>query len=375
MYRNRYIESQVSWFIVYVCIFATGINALGMEPSDAEILRTAITKYESNVGRIVTWQGKVICEMYKDGSPPSSKTIKLASAPINVSEISFSNDVLTGNSICTYRIIYGGEENDGLHNEVCTLWVDGLSYEISRYMTTKDNRNKKLSYESKLSVRAITCKEMSRLLSTHFFPLEKIDFGGHAYDFGGHVFDSLKTYYEIATTSSPSDSSHIFVYKNDGVLTIESTIKNSYGRFAVDMRCSSMPVEFVSVNNDKGIHWQCNLQNHEGIWIPKEILLVADLSDGTREWYKYIWKENTINAEISKEVFSIDSLGVHRGTKVYDYRTGTEYILSDPKLPPMPDDHIEDLKRISITRIAIIILGIILILIAVIAKIVERLKK
>jgi hypothetical protein len=370
MFSNNFVLILSMWFV----IITTNVTA-AITTSDVAILKLSAGKYRSNVERIRTWQGKVICETYKDGSLPSSKTIEFVDTPMSVSEISFSEDVLTGNSISKYRVTYGGDKKDGLHDEVCTLWKDGLSYEVSRYMTSENNRNKKLSYESKLLVRAITRKEMSRLLTTHFFPLEKIDRSGHAYDFGGHVFDSLKTYSEIAATSSPADSSHISIRHIDNILTIESTIGKSCGRFAINTRCGSMPVEFVSVNNDKGVHWQCHLQNHNDIWIPKEILLVADLSDGTREYCKYIWKENIINAEIPKEVFSINSLGVHRGTTVYDYRTGTEYILSDPKLPPMPDDHIEELKRISITRIVIITLGVILILIAIIAKIVKRIKK
>jgi hypothetical protein len=359
------------WFVFITANITEAITA-----SDVAILTLSTEKYKSNVERIRNWEGKVICETYIDGSSPSSKTIEFLGSPISVSEISFNNDVLTGDSITIRRIIYGGDKKNGLHDEVCTLWTNGLSYDVSRYMTIENNSNKKLSYESKLSIRAITCKEMSRLLTTHFFPLEKIDFGGHAYDFGGHVFDSLKTYYEIGTTSSPAESSHISIRHVDNVLTIETTIGKSYGRFAVDTRCSSMPIEFMSVNNDKGVHWLCNLQKHNGVWIPKEILLVADLSDGTREWYRYIWKENIINAKIQENVFSINSLGVHRGTMVYDYRTGAEYILTDTKLPPMPNEQIvEDLKRFSIIRIVIITLAIIIIFFASVAKIVKKIKK
>jgi hypothetical protein len=216
----------------------------------------------------------------------------------------------------------------------------------------------------------VTRNDLSRLLSTHFVPLEKLDFveqGKRA----------LERYCEIAVNFPQSDTSHIIVRKVDNLLVIESHIKNknSRSRFYFDMQRGCMPIEILSVEGERGNHWQCRLQNHEGIWIPKETLMVCELSDGTQEWCKYIWKENIINAKIPKEIFSINSLGVHRGTEVYDYRTGTEYILSDPKLPPMPDDHIEELKRISITRIVIITLGVILIFIAIIAKIVKRIKK
>jgi hypothetical protein len=230
--------------------------------------------------------------------------------------------------------------------------------------------NRKLSYESTLAIRAVTRNDLSRLLSTHFIPLEKTDFIDLR-------LGALKRYYEIALKYPPSETSNITVRNVNNLLVIESYIKNINlrARYCFDMQCGAMPVEYLSIRNEQGVHWQSRLQNYSGVWIPEEIQMVYKLSDGTQEWCKYIWKENTINAKIPKEVFSINSLGVHRGTTVYDYRTGAESVLSDSKLPPMPNDNIENLKHFSMTRIVLIVLGIILILIAVIAKIVKKIKE
>jgi hypothetical protein len=123
MYRIRYIGSQISWFIVYTCIFLTGINALGMEPSDAELLRTAIAKYKSNIERIMTWQGKVIGELYENGSPPASDKVEFLGKPIKISEIFFSDDIVTGDSHCIHHVLRN--YNTEFHDEICTFFFFG----------------------------------------------------------------------------------------------------------------------------------------------------------------------------------------------------------------------------------------------------------
>jgi hypothetical protein len=179
---------------------------------------------------------------------------------------------------------------------------------------------------------------------------------------------ALYRYLDIAKNFSQEDTSHIKVILKDGLLTIESVIQDNLARYTVDMNCGSMPVEFLSVNAEKrGTHWKCCLQNVDGIWIPEETMMITDLSDGTREWTRYHWKKNVLNKPIDQSVFSLDSLGLHRGTRVYDYRTDEEYIISDNKYPPFPDQTAVP-KRHTWFNNVFMAIGLVMIVIAFLLK-------
>ncbi|MDR2346553.1 MAG: hypothetical protein LBE18_10840, partial [Planctomycetaceae bacterium] len=279
----------------------------------------------------------------------------------------FCDDIVTGNSLCIHRIIQNNTTE--FHDEICTLFSDGLSYEISRYKDAKLDNNRKLGYESQLAIKAVTRKDLSRLLSTHFLPLEEADNKGYAcFAMTGDI--------QLINQEPVDNLSSISVRQVNNILTVESTIKNIIGcaRYSIDMERGGMPIECLATIDGKGFHWQCKLQNCDGIWIPEETSFVSINSDDTFYCYKYLWKENTINAKIPADTFSLNSLGVHRGTVVYDYRTGYEQILSDSEFPSMPQYYVEKIKRSPVAGIALVVAIIIAIItiLAIIVRIVMR---
>jgi hypothetical protein len=334
----------------------------GMERSDAKKMVHAKNMYKSNIEQIRSWSGNVTLEEYEKGPSTLSEFEnfdgEFDSEPINLIDVLFYDDIVTGNSLCHYRKIRSKEKK--YHDEIDTLFMQGTSYEISRYLDPAESKDRELSYESKLTIKIVDRANLSRLLSTHFLPIEKSDFNNS-------VVGALDRYFTLAQESSPEKSSHIKITEIKGRLTIESTIRNHFARYSVDLNRGGMPVEFIAIEDGKGIYWKCQLQKIDGIWIPAETLMINDYPDATREWFKLIWKKNELNISIPKETFSIDSLNLHRGTIVYDYRIDEEYVISDDKYPPLPSSVVPVRHNpYWLSRLILIGLGTILLLAALV---------
>jgi hypothetical protein len=332
-------------------------SVYALDSSSIEPLKFAIGKLKSNIEQIRTWSGNVKLEGFHNGPDPGAEYTNFAGSPSDVVNISFWSDIVSGKSSCQYQFTKKGTQ--GFRDETCTLFVDGLSYEISRFQNVSQVKKDGLSYESKLVMKPVDKNNVSRLLATHFIPIEKTDYNNLVFILNGYI--------EIAQKEPANKTSHIHVSVKDKVLIIESTIKSAYARYAVDLDKGGMPIEVLSIDGGKGVHWKCNLQKVSNIWIPKETFMVMDLTDGTREWAKYTWLKNSLNVPISDDSFSLKVLKVHRGTLVYDYRTGLEHVIEGEEYPPLPG-MMPEYKRTAYFRYAIITLGILMIVTSLFIK-------
>ena len=329
---------------IFFCLFFTTTHgALGLDTSDADILDRAIKKHKSNIERIMTWTGKVVSESYESGPEPGTQFERFEGRVTDMSEMSFSNDIVTGQLFCRNRILQSSNKTS--HNEYCTFFENGVSYEISRYMDVSSWQDSDRAYESKLAIKAVDRENLSEHLFSQFLPIERTDFNGK-------VIDALNTFLRVAKTSTQEDTSNINVYEQETLLTIELLSQGHLTRYVVDMSRGAMPTELVNIHEGKGVHWKCRLQNVDGIWIPQETMVIMDFSGGVRLWTKDRWEENVLNKPIDQSVFSLESLGLHRGSRVYDYRTDEEYVISDDKYPPFPTKTIVP-KRHAVTSYAL----------------------
>jgi hypothetical protein len=342
--------------IVVMALTHTGTymnSVYALDSSSIEHLKFAIGKLQSNIGQIRTWSGNVKLEGFRNGPDPGSEYTNFAGSPVGVANVSFWSDVVSGKSSCQYQAIKGGTPD--FYDEICTLFVDGVLYEISRFQNVSRVKKDGLSYESKLGIRLVDKNNISGLFATHFIPIEKTDYNKLVFILNGYL--------EIAQKEPANKTSHIHVSVKDKVLTIETTIKSAYARYAVDLDKGGMPIEVLSIDSGKGVHWKCNLQKVSNIWIPKETFEVMDLTDGTREWEKCTWLKNSLNVPISDDSFSLKVLKLHRGTLVYDYRTGVEHVIEGEEYPPLPGT-LPEYKRATYFRYVIITLGILMIVTA-----------
>ncbi|MGL6196372.1 MAG: hypothetical protein ACRC2T_16265 [Thermoguttaceae bacterium] len=114
--------------------------------------------------------------------------------------------------------------------------------------------------------------------------------------------------------------------------------------------------------------WTCDVQNVNGIWVPKTTkTVVYDMSGGKTEQI-IDWKTIVINGVFSDNEFSFAKMGAFRGLPFNDGLTGELIILNDDSLPPSPYDDLNDKRQYYWLRYFIILIGAVMILIALAMK-------
>lgn len=121
--------------------------------------------------------------------------------------------------------------------------------------------------------------------------------------------------------------------RTGNIVKVRIELGNVVSEYVFDLDMASSLVQFVSTGSDPSIVWKCQMDNVNGVFVPRE-LTRDEVRGKKRLVQKMRWFDQVVNEPISKDEFTIANLGVHRTDRVKDHRTGAEYELTDAKLLP-----------------------------------------
>lgn len=103
------------------------------------------------------------------------------------------------------------------------------------------------------------------------------------------------------------------------------------------------------LGSDPGVteNFTYRYQEVAGVWIPETIVYENVRKDtGTTHTRRLEWVDNTVNEPLAADEFSLVKMGLRRGDRVKDGRSGAEYTIQGDEYPPPPGvEYPPDLAR------------------------------
>ncbi|GEM_PF-7101863 len=273
-------------------------------------------EYLANRDRIRTWQGKIEF---------SRKLGKVGAEPLEEVEKA------------KIRFIYDGEKHHWLTVREQT-WVTEQDKELllQSSMLTDDAYYVYDSYSPERFprkflpiLRILTSAEGGELSKSKwpgdFRPLDMSTAGG---DVSGLMLGYAKLLKEGKDLGKCRTLS-----RTNNLVKVRIELTDLVSEYVFDLDNASSLVEFNSSGPDPSLVWKCKMQKIASVFIP-ETLTFDEVRGTERVVQEMKWFDQVVNEPVSKDEFTIAKLGVHKGDRVHDYRTGAEYELTDTKLPP-----------------------------------------
>lgn len=89
-----------------------------------------------------------------------------------------------------------------------------------------------------------------------------------------------------------------------------------------------------------------------GVWVPKSVSFRhLNKKTGVRSEQKVTWTHQRVNQELPEGTFALESLGIHKGDRIIDTRTGAEYFY-DSAQSPLPERRKAQAKTLVVTAAA-----------------------
>lgn len=135
--------------------------------------------------------------------------------------------------------------------------------------------------------------------------------------------------------------------------------------FHFDRGASLVRFEYEAPGIQKKERWKCELQEVNGIWVPKRTeSTIEAIGQGLIIHNKMEWKDQILNEDVAMEL-SPTTLGACQGDQAYNYKTGTLYLIEDKDYPVYEKRELPSrLKQESARVLWVIGLNVILVLIA-----------
>jgi len=121
--------------------------------------------------------------------------------------------------------------------------------------------------------------------------------------------------------------------REGNLITLRNELGGVLNEYVVDLDRAASLVQFLVKGSDPSLVWKCEVQNVAGVYVPK-VLTRDNVRGKQRSIERMRWFDQVVNEPIPPDEFTIANLGVHRGDRVQDSRTGATYELSDENLPP-----------------------------------------
>lgn len=310
--------NSATGFILTVAIFTIASGTLfGSDASD--VLNDAARAYRSNLDSLVSLKGHVsmLRESYKDGTK-------------NVSEktIQFAYDWKTGGYFFSRtdspvsQIKEGNEPQRFAPLFEAQLFTNGLYYRVIH----------NVDYQGKKSVM-VDAKPFSRpeFYNGAFVPQ-------YFMSYEGAEIDELLTMYADHIDDPTFDGR---LARDGDVFVLSCFLSNPEKKMkiVVDLSKSGNPIRIERELNRNGrvsnttISWEWKKIN--GVWIPSEIKHAVTNTGGDSKKFTSTllkWHDCQVNEPVD-DAIQLTSLGVYRGDRLEDVRTGEKSTFDDHSLP------------------------------------------
>ena len=367
IHRDRlknFIILQI-WCLCFVLMFSQ--HSLGEEvkdyPSQFALIKSVREKFTHNRTSIKTWSGDV--DVIKKDYEEDGKTLTYETKY----EVAFLCDYvhqrqrffIVPSICCSYT---NGTKIPSTLRQEFVLWKDNTTYVRETFTPTTptafDHRGKILVSDF---LQPTNTSFQPRLDSLPFPPtdIDSIYFSFDVSEKGveeklkdGLSDDAINKMHEKMLESGHP---RYTIEKNGGVVNIYDKWNEGHV-FKIDLDKGAQPTLFKS----KGKTWTCELQEVNGVWIPRKTNDLFYASDGTAHHIEMLWRNQRIDTPLSQDEFTLVKIGARQGDEGYDYRTDSTFIIDGNEYPPPEGVEYPTSNWFSTVRLVLIGLGLLLFL-------------
>ncbi|MFV2069332.1 MAG: carboxypeptidase-like regulatory domain-containing protein, partial [Pirellulales bacterium] len=301
---------------------APGEKSAGGLSDHLELLRYVVVTYKENKAKIRTWQGKATVEsrsVYATGDTGDDY-----SATVQFVFDRTRRSVRWNNTLEKWtKITQGQEDPQPVPQIVNGMMTPAALYRLGRHGSPGNPAKRPLMLTIYSSNDSDSFGRMQPQLYD-FNPLYYLDTprGDVARDLSGY----------LAMADHPGIN-RIKVIRAGDEVTIDMSMDNVTQRYTVSLSRSCNPIRFETVEPTSTWenHWTYELR--EGIWLPKTWTQTIHQKDRRDEQRKVTFVESLVNQKVEPAAFSISHLGLQRGDKVDDRRTGQKYQYKGDQAP------------------------------------------
>ena len=298
---------------------------------DRELLRQAALASRANREAILTWQGEAEITTRITGPIDEAGTFTGDWDVTRRSKVTFAFDRAARRHIFlqTQEEESGRKGNAPADGRAPLQWgilrADDTEYDVGHwYVNGKEGHPKR----PVMMVQNIT--NHSTELSTNFNPFHLFDY------LQNDPYGLLMMYYE-----APKVSSEVTITRSGDLVTLSSKSLGGRSVYVFSLGQSGVLVKLDTGDSAQTTHRTVDREFAlvNAVWVPiKSRSVSVNVRNGKRrvtECEINITKQ-TINRSISPEVFTPIQLGIRKGDKVRDRRTGAEYLYDEETDPLVP---------------------------------------
>lgn len=301
-WRARLIPCQRT-LVVLLGLCLEG-SASGAESRiDTELLELAASTHEANIDRLRTWSGRVRVTMSMGAAKEAEGPARERTSTLFVS---FYYD--RTKQAKRWAWTHEGSERrfpvvrDGMIKE-------GVFYRSGPIKPGPNEGSRRFTIESPY---AISPDPMPKDFdATYWFT-----------DHGSPLTERFRAYCVMVEKGHNPDD--VVVSRDGERVILELGGNDVLNRLTVDLSEGGLFVAYDGESSGVAERWRYQNEQVAGVWVPKEISQeVINSKAGRRVALELEWLENRVNEPIAAEEFTLAKIGIRRGDRIYDHRSGS----------------------------------------------------
>jgi hypothetical protein len=334
----------------FLCViaFARALLCAEIEIKDAAgvaLLRSVSQQHKGNLERIRTWRGaiqiatKSIIKQSQDGN----------TQPLTIdseANVSFVCDrprkKLRANYASLKHTISGIDEASLKENQAlskaphCNFMVANDAYYCYEFDSGLDSivqdKDRSLSVGRVAIVRAAGERRKPSALGMEIDPFYWFTYNGK------DVATVFNNYHDWAKDGS--DVSHVTLSRDGNLVTLLLSRGDMFNKYVVDCAQGANLAEYHASDGPSGTQetWTYKYEEVGGAWVPQHVSLSIDSAGGSHNSRTLQWTENRINEQVDEAEFTLLKLGLRRGDRVEDKRSGERFRIQGIEFPASSSD-------------------------------------
>lgn len=314
------------WHLLVLLTLMSGLLGGCRGQEDPELLKFIADGYEANLELLRTWRGTAIRRVGKSSSKSSNGSMPLNFKEETVERLKFVAD-RDKDAASWYGIPVVKKDPD---SESKPQWVrvnSGMNK--GKYYYRMDVMREPEQYQRHERILLVYGAVSHGIQLDEFDPVWVLihDLGAH-----GTMGEGLRKWAEaIENKIPPPEGAGYNIERNGDVVTIKfygrddeseggGIFRSSYA-FDISKGCSMVGQHHVSSRSET--HWELDYEEHNGVFVPREISHVHRNKDGGLH-HHIVFTTEMVNKPVSESEFTYEALGLRPGDHIVDHTKGGE---------------------------------------------------
>ena len=335
--------SQRIWLLALIGLTFCRALHVQADVGDAELLRTVSQEHRSNIERIRTWSGTIRESMDSAIPVQGNDPFVIHSKAIIEFACDRPRKSFRSNYLCMDRTTEGelegvDSDNQPVRPGMGVMVVDDCYYRCSYdagidWLPAQKGASDERGTASRVPLTRVAVirpageRRKPEALGNEIDPFYWFTYRGKD---TGECFGVYSGWAE----EKADFSSRVTVGHERDRVTLRIGDSNGHNRYVADLQQGANLVEYDAADSTgTRENWKYEYESVSGIWVPKQVRLEIHGPDGSHYVRTLSWEKNVVNEPVEETEFALTKLGLRRGDKVQDERTGEDYVVQGHEYP------------------------------------------